>query len=250
MINVEPVDVEGGRLFILFMRDISAEKEKAMIERIFFHDVLNSAASLDSLVSLLHPDGEDDDPDGLVRLFRSRVSDIVEQINYHKQLLQAEKGQILLNPEPVNIGEELEDLIADERQRIGLNGYGITINLSVSGGIIETDRVLLRRILINMIKNAREASSSGDTITVKQCIEGGSIQVDVHNPAVMSREVKSQVFQRSFSTKGAGRGLGSWSMKLLSSRYLGGDITFQSREGEGTTFTLQLPVRMGSEPIR
>lgn len=248
MINVEPVEVEGEQLFILFMRDISAEKEKAMVERIFFHDVLNSAASLESLVNLLHPDEDEDDPEGLIRLFRSRVTDIVEQINYHKQLLRAEKGDVTLNPELVDISVELEDIVADEVQRIELNGIGVGLSLSGTGGTIETDRVLLRRILINMIKNAREASSRGDHIDVAMAVlDDGAVQVDVHNPAVMPPEVRSQVFQRSFSTKGAGRGLGTWSMKLLSTRYLGGDITFRSDPGEGTTFTLRLPFRVAQQ---
>jgi len=58
---------------------------------------------------------------------------------------------------------------------------------------------------------------------------------------VMPRAVQLQVFRRSFSTKGAGRGLGTWSMKLLSG-YLQGEVGFVSTEDAGTTFWLQLPV--------
>ncbi len=50
-----------------------------------------------------------------------------------------------------------------------------------------------------------------------------------------------QMFHRSFSTKGTGRGLGTYSMKLLSERYLGGSVTFRSIPGEGTTFTARYP---------
>ena len=53
----------------------------------------------------------------------------------------------------------------------------------------------------------------------------------VNNPAVMPREVQLQVFKRSFSTKGSGRGIGTYSMRLLVSRYLGGSVDFESTGG-------------------
>lgn len=57
-----------------------------------------------------------------------------------------------------------------------------------------------------------------------------------------AEEVQLQLFQRSFSTKGqSGRGIGTYSMKLLSERYLGGKVEFTSREPEGTVFTLTIP---------
>jgi len=57
----------------------------------------------------------------------------------------------------------------------------------------------------------------------------------------MPPEVAPQVFQRSFSTKGADRGLGTWSMKLFAEEYLGGAVSFQTDRERGTTFSLVLP---------
>jgi signal transduction histidine kinase len=50
------------------------------------------------------------------------------------------------------------------------------------------------------------------------------------------------VFQRSFSTKGTGRGLGTYSIKLLTERYLGGRVWFESAEGHGTTFHAEFDI--------
>lgn len=65
--------------------------------------------------------------------------------------------------------------------------------------------------------------------------------IKVFNSEVMSDEVKAQIFQRSFSTKGKGRGLGTYSVKLLTEEYLKGKITFISEKDFGTEFTLILP---------
>jgi sensor histidine kinase regulating citrate/malate metabolism len=69
----------------------------------------------------------------------------------------------------------------------------------------------------------------------------GGIEFAVHNPTVMPEEVQLQLFQRSFTTKGVGRGIGTYSMKLLGETYLAGRVAFDSHPETGTTFTLWLP---------
>jgi signal transduction histidine kinase len=65
----------------------------------------------------------------------------------------------------------------------------------------------------------------------------------------MPADVQLQVFQRSFSTKAAsGRGVGSYSVRLLTESYLGGRVSFVSEPGLGTTFTVELPA--AGEPHR
>ena len=55
----------------------------------------------------------------------------------------------------------------------------------------------------------------------------------------MPDDAQLQIFQRSFSTKcEPGRGLGTYSMKLLGERFMGGVVDFTSRAPEGTTFRL------------
>ena len=56
--------------------------------------------------------------------------------------------------------------------------------------------------------------------------------------------IRLQIFQRSFSTKGAGRGLGTYSVKLLSERYLKGAVGFRSTHAEGTRFFARYPKRL------
>jgi len=62
----------------------------------------------------------------------------------------------------------------------------------------------------------------------------------VHNSTHMPEETQSQIFKRSFSTKGKSRGLGTYSIRLLSEEYLGGKVWFESTPEKGTTFYLKL----------
>ncbi len=92
-----------------------------------------------------------------------------------------------------------------------------------------------------MVKNAIEASSAGEVITASCRLADSTVTFSVHNPATIPQEVQLQLFKRSFSTKGAGRGLGTYSMLLLTEKYLKGRVWFTSADGEGTTFFVSVP---------
>jgi sensor histidine kinase regulating citrate/malate metabolism len=70
------------------------------------------------------------------------------------------------------------------------------------------------------------------------------VRISVNNSRVMPRHVQLQIFNRSFSTKGAGRGIGTYSMKLLGESYLKGRVGFRCEEAFGTTFFIDLPERL------
>ena len=91
------------------------------------------------------------------------------------------------------------------------------------------------------MKNALEASRAGERVTI-WCDCGQRTRLHVHNPAAMPDAVRLQIFQRSFSTRaGRGRGVGTYSARLLVEKYLGGTLTFVTAPETGTIFTIDLP---------
>jgi sensor histidine kinase regulating citrate/malate metabolism len=95
-----------------------------------------------------------------------------------------------------------------------------------------------------MIRNALEAIPEGETATLGCLDEGNEVVFRVHNPGTIPLDVQSQVFKWSFSTKGKGRGLGTYGMRLLSERYLGGRVSFTSAQKQGTTFEARYPLNL------
>jgi sensor histidine kinase regulating citrate/malate metabolism len=94
---------------------------------------------------------------------------------------------------------------------------------------------------MNLLKNGLEASLEEEKVTIGCTKTEENIRFWVHNLSLMSEKVKMQVFQRSFSTKGRGRGIGTYSVKLLGENYLKGKVSFTSEVGQGTTFFIDLP---------
>jgi sensor histidine kinase regulating citrate/malate metabolism len=105
---------------------------------------------------------------------------------------------------------------------------------------IRSDKVIVSRILENMVKNALEATSDGGTVTVGCNVTKNRAKFFVHNESDIQRDVQLQIFNRSFSTKGTDRGLGTYSMMLLSN-FLHGAVSFTTSKERGTTFFLDIP---------
>ena len=91
-----------------------------------------------------------------------------------------------------------------------------------------------------MTKNALDASLPDSKAELKAQLTDEKKIFSVYNPGFIQREAQLQLFKRSYTTKGAGRGLGTYSMKLLGEKYLKGKVWFESTEEKGTTFFIQL----------
>ncbi len=241
-VSAKAVDVDGERFTLCVMKDVSDQKRLAVLARMFFHDVLNTAGSIRGFAELLRESASRNTPqDEELGQLAELADQLVEEIQAQRDLTYAEAGDLELDFNPVETRAVLEHLRASyTRHPVA---WGRVIELSdVWKGQLITDERLLRRVLGNMLKNALEATKVGGQVTV--CCREQTTQVvfSVHNAQVMPQEVQLQVFQRSFSTKAKlGRGIGTHSMKLFGERYLGGQVAFASRESAGTTFTLTLP---------
>jgi len=219
--------------------DISAEKRRDVLERIFFHDILNLAGVVQGFVSLL--------VDNLLTIeevkddLHSSTSSLVCEIHSQQALLEAEKG--LLELEMCRLNSH--DLLRDIRQAYARHPAATNRDLIVAGDAetftLLTDRTILSRVLGNLAKNALEASPAGGRVTLNchRSTSGGVFTC--HNSGCMRAEVQLQMFQRSFSTKGRGRGVGTYSVKLLTEKYLQGRVGFSSTAQSGTTFEVALP---------
>jgi signal transduction histidine kinase len=172
---------------------------------------------------------------------------LIEEINAKKEIIAAENDELVVHPVPLNTLELLEEVAEIYRPHDVGKDRHIKLTEQTQSLWFISDRVLLRRAISNMVKNALEACWPGETVTVTCLADNGEVEFRVHNPNYMAREIQLQVFQRSFSTKGRGRGLGTYSVKLLTERYLKGRVTFTTSPAGGTTFIARYPLRLTAE---
>lgn len=239
-----PFELDGDRLTIFTIHDIRDEKRRQALERIFFHDVLNTAGAISASTELILED-ETEQLEELLHLLAELSDRLIEEIKSQRDLLSAETNELVVCPADVDAHEMLHALAESYRRQPLARNRIIQVAPPDRPTTLVSDPTLLRRVLGNMLKNALEATPAGGVVTLGCRSDDERVEFWVHNPTAMARDVQLQVFQRSFSTKGTGRGLGTYSMKLLSERYLQGSVTFETSPAAGTTFRAIYPRAIG-----
>jgi hypothetical protein len=241
-VTARPFKVEGEAFVIVTLSDISDMKRRRALERLFFHDVINLAGGLRGMVELMQ---QIKDPDRIQRLTKdlSSISDsLLDEILAQRELSAAESGEYHPRAEDMLVSDVFAEVAHHLRHHEAARSHAIVVDAVPGDVMVRADHTLTRRVLVNMVKNALEASPRGSDVRLgAELVEGGFVRLTVHNAGFMPREVQLQMFQRSFSTKGSDRGLGTYSMKLFTEHHLGGRLTFTSTEEGGTTFSADLP---------
>ena len=243
----KPLELEGRGFILLAAEDISAEKRREILERVFYHDIANTASGIRNILDLLRfLPGED--PGEYLTLARAAAEQLLDETESQRALKAAESRELAVRPVLLDGGEALKGAMELFAYRLHGKEKRLALSPDSERPLLETDPALLRRVLVNMLKNALEAAEPDETVMAGVRTEGadedgrGAAVFWVRNRAVMPEATRRRVFHRSFSTKGPGRGVGTYGMRLLGEGYLGGSIGFRTREGEGTVFELRLPL--------
>ncbi|MBI2420375.1 MAG: GHKL domain-containing protein [Ignavibacteriales bacterium] len=234
-INATTTIVKNDTFIVVIIKDISAEKRKKALERIFFHDIINTAGGINGLSDLVAR-LSDEEASEYGKLLYKISSHLVEEIVEQRDLISAENNELLVRNLLINPREQIASVIALYSEHIVASQKTIVLNETTSEHLLETDPVLVRRILGNLLKNALEATGKGGTVTLSGKKFRNYYIFSVHNDRYIEPAIQAQIFNRSFSTKGADRGLGTYSIKLLTEKYLKGRAGFFSDKLHGTDF--------------
>lgn len=236
------LNIDGKVLILLFMQNQTSFEARNHMMRLFFHDLLNTLSSMGSLMQLLQPVfQENEESSELSQLLHRSYTDVMEQIHYYRKLTLEDPGTDRSGFHQFDLGAEIDNLVKSLTVYLRQNALDIRLEAVLSRVEINSDKPLVRRIILNMLKNAVEACDAGAVVSVVLSRTENGVAVSVANPGDIPPDIREKIFQRGFSSKGHGRGLGTYSMKLLSTTFLGGDVSFQTGGGKGTVFTLTLP---------
>lgn len=243
-VTATPYNWEGEEYTIFAIADISDEKRKQNLERAFFHDILNSAGGISGLTSVLELTEDPVEMTEMARIINRGANNLIEEIKSQRLLNAAESGELVLTCKLVETVPFLIDLAEQYSQHEVIANKYLYIDKQAENIEFTTDISLLRRIVGNMIKNALEATMPGSAVSVSCSVSDTEVNFSVHNKSYISKDVQLQLFNRSFSTKGVGRGIGTYSMKLFGEKFLKGKVSFESTHEKGTTFFLKVPKRL------
>jgi heavy metal sensor kinase len=164
-------------------------------------------------------------------------------------LARAESGQIRLKLEPVDLGTLVASVVEQllpiaEAHSIDMHGD------YAQGVVVNGDTSWLERLLLNLLDNAFKFTKANGRVDVRVNRQGDTGRIDIQDTGIgLSADDAERVFERFFradrsrssATEGAGLGL---SLVQWIAEQHHGTVTVKSRLGEGTTFTVTLPLRV------
>ncbi|MEW6005189.1 MAG: HAMP domain-containing sensor histidine kinase [Stygiobacter sp.] len=239
-VHAHPIFINNKRYTFFTVRDISSVKRREALERIFFHDILNTAGAIRGLVEILPESESEEERKDLENAIHNSINQLIEEILAQRQLRNAEDGN--LTPEFSNVSaNSIIEKVFEMYKNHELAHDNLTYKILENDITISTDQTLLVRSIGNLIKNALEASSANQKVEIGIDIKNENIIFYVKNDSVIPENVQLQLFQRSFSTKASkGRGIGLYSVKLIVEQYLNGKVEFVSNETKKTIFKIKL----------
>ena len=203
-----------------------------------------SALMLDGVLGDVNPR----QTDALMR-GRAAAEHLLALINDILDLAKIEAGKMPLHLEDVSLREVTTEVTQQVEPMVRKKQLDFTIDVSPDCPVIYSDRTKIKQVLLNLLSNAVKFTNKGSVTVQAECAPNG-VRIDVIDTGIGIRpsdlmaiwEDFRQVDQsRTREFPGTGLGL-SITRKLL--ERLGGAVTVQSKYGEGSTFSVYLPVRV------
>ena len=177
--------------------------------------------------------------------YARRLTDLITNI---LKLNKLEKQNIQPVSEPYDLCGQLAECALLSEDRWEKKGLEFEADIE-DQAIIEADADLLELVWNNLLSNAVKFTPAGGTVTLRQSSRPDGVEVTVADTgcgmdAVTLERIFDKFYQgdTSHSTQGNGLGL---ALVLRILRMVGGDISVSSRPGEGSAFTVKIPVRGG-----
>lgn len=207
------------------------------------HEINNPLGSISIRIQLLEKLLKASEPDqtamtkhlGVVKQEMERLKQIVVDFLFAVRPMDVQ----LLSENPGPVIQEVADLVEPEAER-----FGIELSLSIPSNLprLLMDKRLIKQALLNLIKNAMAVMPQGGRLGIGVEQADDELRISVSDTGTgIPEELLTKIFEPYFTTKKSGTGLGlTITFKIIKEH--SGDISLESKEGEGSTFTIHLPI--------
>jgi signal transduction histidine kinase len=182
--------------------------------------------------------------------FLAQIDGIINSINRCRTITHRLLGfarRVEVKVEPFELNEAIHETVTFLQNDVASKLVRLDLNLSGDIPEIRSDKIQMEQVFLNLIKNAVDAVAEGGIITISTSQSDDRfvrVRISDNGPGIPT-EMISHIFEPFFTTKerGKGTGLGLFVSHAILKK-LGGKIQVQSERGRGTTFLIDIPVRI------
>ena len=244
-----PLDNEGGVL--LTLHDLTRMRQVETSQREFVsnvsHELRNPMASIKAMVETLESGAVNDPKVALDFLGRmrgdvDRINGLVDDL---LELSRMESGQFRVEAEPIALGPIVQGVKRQFSETAASQEVEIEISLADDLPLMMADGEKLTQIFVNLVENSLKFTPAGGRISIHALPYGDWVQIVLKDTGIgVAPQHLPHLFERFYkvnrSRRDSGTGLGLSIVKQLVEAH-GGQITVESREGEGCSFTFTVP---------
>ena len=191
-----------------------------------------------------------------IKLARKYGDDLVNRVNEILEISRLESGKLVLHPHPTNMSTLLKRVAASFQSYASEKGVELTVNAFSHTIFLNIDEKKVTTILNNLLSNALKFTPEGKSVSLWLLVSKSTSTIDIQvidEGIGISQTEVSMVFDRFYQASGSAQGsYGGSGVGLTLSQELaklhGGIIQVESREAEGSIFTLSLPQSLLVEP--
>jgi signal transduction histidine kinase len=149
---------------------------------------------------------------------------------------------LAVKPEPLKVGDLIGEVVALVGPDAESRGIGLSAKVPDDLPVMSLDRDQLKQTLLNLVTNAFDAMPGGGTLTIAAAARRDSITLTVEDTgAGIPPDLLPKLFEPWITTKVKGMGLGLPIARRIVEAH-GGRIEVKSSPGEGSVFTISLPL--------
>ena len=185
----------------------------------------------------------------MVAMIERNTQSLIELVNDLLDASKLESGTMRLDIDSIDLRSVLDELRETMDPLAKEKGIELAEILPADLPLVKADRAKLRRILLNLVSNAVKFTENGGRVDLRAVIEGAFARISVTDTGVgIAPQDVERLFDkyqqaRSRATRGEkGTGLGLYITRQLVELH-GGEISVESENGKGSTFSFTLPLK-------
>ncbi len=254
-LSIAAAPIESGGIVgaVLVIRDITAlqelDRKKDEFLSVASHELRTPLTTIKGYTQLLAQTVDDLLPEERATYINAVLGEIERMMGLISELLDVsriETNRLQIHPQPIPWLEFIQNRVG--AFQVQHPNRALRVALSTDETIVTADPDRMRQVVDNLLSNALKYSADGTNIDVSVEVDNGSMHTAVSDHGIgIPKDEIPQLFERFHRARNVssryygGLGLGLYIARAIMEAH-GGAISVQSVEGQGSTFTMTLPV--------